>query len=751
LQVKLHYFSGVVQRLKIPTSENYDSLINLAFAEQQKALALEEYAAYIYNELGILFMAKKQTDTAEKYFLKATGLATGWAIPWANLGYLYAVTGRNETGFNACNKADSLQPGLPCISNNFGLLSENNGNLLFAEEYYRRSIDLNSRHYLPFERLGYLYLNTARYALADSFFIEAEKRKMGLNFEAGVRNIWSGNPLYNVFPKWNESCPIPAKLDENDLMAFFYQGMTAYRNEDTNSAIRMLKKVISIDKQNPLAFHYLGIIFYEQKKWEEAELMFNFAIQFKLDSVSFVAYCDSVIKGANHVYPHTCFEDFFRKHYYYKMEDYYFIAFVYETWGHYAEAETMYESIRALEPDKIGGYVKSWRLLEKLGRYTEAEKRINEFRAFDAERTEKELNAFYRRAIDKFPDDNQDWAYRLGLLLYNRAKAPGFGNYLDRFVWFPKLNKEIFVDTSVLNLINEYDDYNVSDLSATSHGKIRNELKESISEDLKKHKQVVLLPGTNEKLYLEDKIYMPRQDGIGYLLKAAESISGKEIQADIQHKVGDIYVWAGSNKQAYPYYARSVELAPGNANTRLQLVDAGLAIYKNKATLVQLNYLFDSGQINFPKRMLLAEMTMYAGQFEKSKKILDEARQIHPFNHDTFAELNARIKLMANKPDEAIAAYKAYVTDSYPNGFDSEYVVDGTNAYYTIARLYASKQNSVQALIWLKKAINNGFNYTYILELDPLMSDLRKMSEWKRVVPKTMDTKLKQKGVLFDY
>lgn len=750
LQVKMHYFTGVVHRLKIPFTDNHDSLINLAFTEQQKALALEEHAAYIYNELGILYMAKKQTANAEAYFLKATNMATNWALPWANLSYLYAVTGRDETGLQACNKADSLQQGLPCISNNFGLLNEHAGNLLFAEENYRSSIDLNSRHYLPFERLGYLYLNTARYALADSFFYEAEKRKMGLNFKAGVEPLYWLNPLdysYNEI----DTCSVPDAIDENDLMAFFYQGMTAYQKKDTANAIRMLKKVIGIDTKNPLAFHYLGKIFYEQKKWEEAELMFNFAMMFNLDADSFEKYCDSVIKSVNYAYPHTCSENFFRKHYYKRIEDFYFVAHVYESWGHYAEAETMYDSIRTLEPDKIGGYIKSWRLLEKTGRYTEAEKRINEFRAFNTERTDKELNAFYRRAIDHFPDGNRDWAYRLGILLYNHAKAPGPDNYLDRIVWFPKLNKEIFVDSTVLWLINSSDDYKVTGVSETSNGDYRKELQELNVNDNKKNEKNnvlpgdeynVILPGTNEDIMLAKDINMPRIDGIHYLLKAAESISEKEILADIQSKVGDIHVWAGSNKQAYPYYAKSVELTPGNANTRLQLVDAGVAIYKNKATLAQLNYLYDSGQINFPKRMLLAQMTMYAGQFERSKKILDEARQIHPFNHDAFAELNARIKLLSNKPDETIAAYKNYVTEINPLDAGS---------YYTIARLYAAKHNSAEAFRWLKQAINNGFSYAYVLELDPWMSDLRKKSEWKKLVVNPMKTKLKQKEVLFDY
>jgi tetratricopeptide (TPR) repeat protein len=329
--------------------------------------------------------------------------------------------------------------------------------------------------------------------------------------------------------------------------------------------------------------------------------------------------------------------------------------------------------------------------------------------------------------------------YRLGLLLYSRAKAPSLHNYLDSIVWFPKLNKELFIDTTVLKLAITSADYKVTDLSAITSNDSGVGDPTYLSDNY--HKQVNL-PGTGEVIHLADAIYMPRQDGIRYLLKATEFISDKATQADIQYKVGDIYLWAGSNKQAFPYYAKSVDLAPGNANTRLQLVDAGVAIYKNRATLEQLNYLYDSGQINFPKRMLLAEMAMYAGQFDQSKKLLDEARQIHPFNHDKFAELNGRINLLANKPDEAIAAYKMYVTEINP---------DDAGSYYTIARMYAGKQNSTEAFRWLKKAINNGFKYTYVLELDPVLSDLRKKPEWDKLVAKPMKTKLKQKGVLFDY
>src|SRR6202008_1567661 len=84
----------------------------------------------------------------------------------------------NEAG----QEAERLQPRLSTTQINFGILNELSGNLLYAEENYRDAIDINSRHYFPFERLGFVYMNTTQYALADSFFHEADLRKKGYNF-----------------------------------------------------------------------------------------------------------------------------------------------------------------------------------------------------------------------------------------------------------------------------------------------------------------------------------------------------------------------------------------------------------------------------------------------------------------------------------------------------------------------------------------------------------------------------------------
>ena len=94
---------------------------------------------------------------------------------------------------------------------------------------------------------------------------------------------------------------------------------------------------------------------------------------------------------------------------------------------------------------------------------------------------------------------------------------------------------------------------------------------------------------------------------------------------------------------------------------------------------------------------------MYAGQFNKSKQLLDEARAKYPYNLAEFEDLDGRLNLLSNRPDMAIANYKNYLA-SKP---------DDANTCYSIARLYAGKKNEKDAFVWLEKSIKLGFNYKF--------------------------------------
>ena len=739
--VFLHYFSGLALRLKMPVTANPKPLIENALAEQKKALALEEYASYIYNELGVLYQLKENFTEAEKFYIKATQLSPEWAIPQSNLSGLYIGHKAYDKAMAYADIADSLQKNLQSISINRGFINEKKGNLLFAEEDYRRAIETNARHFAPFERLGYVYMSTADYAQADSFFYEADLRKKGYHFKG---NAWEpGTYVEAMLPLNFIFCNIDSSiLEPTDIFAFFTWGVQEYDGKNYANAIRILRKVVATDKTNPLVYHYLGKAYYDQQKWEEAEVMFKLAATYSKNQKQFYQYVDSVISSKIYKYDHECFERFFKNKFYHQVNDYYFLGTLFENWKHVEEAEmyfrkiTLFDSqipydedgnetynpntIEMAEGEKTPAYVKLWQLLEKQGRYAETEEVIKQYSTESIKQSDEELNEFYRRMLDRFPE-NGDWAYRLGILLYQYAPNTARLPYMDSIAWFPLLHKELFIDSSIYLALGVNDSLALYDRSET--GAITKVKLDKFEMRLSRHSYLV--PGTRESILSADAIYMPRKDGIAYLQRAAELLSEKEALADIHFKTGNIYVWAGSKKQAYPYFEKSLSLIPDNANARLTLVDIYKALYKNRAAFNQLNYLNDSNQINLPKRILLAQFNIYAGNFNKANESLNKIEQYVPYTVFEINNLRGLAGMLANKPKQAIEFYKksinAQETDPWFN-------------HYSLARLYAKAGNTKEAWKYLQNAINFGFNYSYVLQNDSYMESLRKTSKWQTVI-----------------
>ena len=715
LQVKLHYFTGVTLRLRIPLTEDPAPLIEQALAEQNKALALEKTAAYIYNELGNLYLYKKKYSLAEQNYLEATRRSDKWSVPWSNLAGLYALLGKFDKGFTAEHNADSLQPGMQNNVINRGLLNELSRNLLYAEEDYRKAIEINDRHFFPFERLGYVYMNTTDYAAADSFLYEADLRKKGYHFKGNNWSVVAGTIVMPPLPF--EPCPLDtAVLKETDFMAFFYWGMQEYYLKNYDNALRILKRVITANPEDPLVFHYIGKIYFDQQKWEEAEVYFQYAMNYYLNDSVFHQYVDSVARSTTYPYEHDCFERFYRKNYYSRKEDLFFIARVYERWNHYEEADKYYHQLLETEADEFGGYIKLWQLNEKMGRYLQAENVIIAYSSRDADLSFRELNAFYRRMIDRYPD-NGEWYYKLGLLLHGRSEQKSMFNYVDTLVWFPKLNKEVFIDVATFSKLGNAD----LQFDQNATGVPRDVNNPEIS---RRSSPAYSIPGTREYLELADDVYTPRMDGIRYLERAGGLLSERPILAEINYKIGEIYTWAGSKRQAFPYFKKSLGYDPANANTRMQIVTTGTAIYRNREVLEQLRYLYDSNQINLPCRLLYAEFAMNHAEFDRSRKLITGADEYFPYEMEEIYDLQGRLNTLLNKNEAAIKQYKRYL----------ELVPDDPDTEYSIARLYARQGKKSDAFTWMKRSIKNGFNYSFVLETDPSLVKLRQTAQWKQLM-----------------
>jgi len=689
LQVKLHYFTGVTLRLKLPVTADHATLIEQALLEQKKALAMEENAAYIYNELGVLNLYKRNYDSAEAYFIQATKIAPQWAIPWSNLIGVFTTNGKFDKAREATEKAKSIQPGLQGIYVNSGYLQEKKGDLLQAEELYRKGIDINSRHYLPFEKLANVLLQTTQYAQADSFFYEADLRKKGFHFIPDT-NVYV-EPMTLVAPP-RPPCRVFAKdVGDADILGHFALGTMAFESKDSAGAETEFRKVMRLDPANPLAFHYLGRILYGKQRWEEADIIFKLAVQYHLDSTSFARYLDSMGKKLPASGSRACIITLFKWYQYPVFEDHYYLADLLEKRHHYTEAEAWLRQIISLDKTRdISAYYKLWTLLENIGRYKDAEgvMLLYRNRGSDKHKAESFLAAFYTRMNLRFPG-SAEWAQRAGYFLYHLAAENPDQYPSDKKIRKPDTHEEKYIP------------FDFGLLTDDEH--------------------IFYIPGTRELVIYPSMIYFPRDSGI-YFLKRADSLlaADDESVADINDKIGDLYFWQGLELRSIPHYLKSLDRRTDQSGVRIKLIEVLDHNWLYQDALAQLDSLYRRNELNFANRMLLARYLLHAGRFKDAQGLLDTAAAIHPYQVPGITDLNGRSQLLAGNLANALAFYNQLLD------MDKK---DNT-IMYSISRIQAKLGRKEEALKWLDAALKNGFSYSFVLKYDPMMESLRGTPEW---------------------
>lgn len=277
LKVNYYYLKAVTGRLQLSLENNsFDSLLNITQYAIEKAVELDPFAPYIQNEAGNIYFHKQQTALADSFFTLATEYAPTWAIPWSNKSRLQLAQGNLNLATKAILRADSLQPDLSFVLINKGLIEEQKGNRLLAAELYHKAIDKNEVHFLPHERLGYLYNAAMEFDLANTYFKNAFERKQLFSvnstyFKFGIElggigdPFFANEPLNNCFNINKPATALKAlKLVEGAIYRYNQSKTTI------NKSIQDLKTAIALDPETPFAQHYLGRFLYETGSFNQA-------------------------------------------------------------------------------------------------------------------------------------------------------------------------------------------------------------------------------------------------------------------------------------------------------------------------------------------------------------------------------------------------------------------------------------------------------------------------------------------------
>ncbi len=718
LKVKCHYFSAIVNRLAIPSVVDGDSLYRSAYTHIDKALGMESYAAYLYNERGILRQMKDSLTLAEADYTKSIELSPDWALPRSNLGGLLAFEKKFNLAEFFLNAADSIQPGFLGVYTNKGYVYEQQKNYWSSEEYYRKAIKINSRHFLPFERLAIGYTQTKDYALSDSFYYEAEKRKAGYHFQSlGVSMVAASDVLQDGM---REPCIIDsAVIGKTDVLGHFAVAMKYFMLDDAIS-LRWLLKTISLDEHNPLAYHYAAILYRKSNALEAADLFFSRAKSYSLSDDALELYAENLSKKNKERLSFPCTKNLFAHSGYNIEEDDFYRADVAEQMNYYFKAENIYKQFIKAETNEITSYKLLEALYEKQERYDEADELWNDYKTKSSTEAYLEQYAFYKRMIYKFPAERK-WTYKLGLLLYDKAAQPSMGMYLDTIVYFPKLGVEAFITEEMRK--NELDrPESPYAIDAAETGAIEN-----LNLVMDDHgPQAMSVPGTGRTFLLQPMVMTPRLEAVFYLKRTDSFTIGSMEKGNVLHKIANVYEWAGSATSAQEFYKKAYAYLPLDAGNTSKYISTSRAIFYNEEALATLQQLQQEGRLDINNRMLLLEAYWRKGMTLATQKEIDTATSIYHIPNTKLLQIKAHSLVKEKKYSEAIASYKQIVDNR----------ITGSDNVYSIATVYAMENNTAQALRYLNIAIQEGFNYKYVLQNDPAWEKMKENTLWKDAVVK---------------
>ncbi len=269
-RAKQYYFEGLALRLAGEEAGGDDSLYRLALEKQQQALAEEDRAAYIHNELGLLQLELADPEAGTASLQQALRISPTWAIPFNNLATEYKRADSLDLAKAYYQKAIALKPDLASAFTNLGNLFSVLEMPDSAELMYRKALELS-----PANKSNYLYLGLllsdqeGRQSEADSLYRQA----LELDPDYPEAYFELGN-LYDALEQPGEAEAFYQKaiaLNPGYADAFLNLGIHYYLHDRPDEAEKMFLEAVRADAGMLAAYTNLIVIY--QKDWNKIALL----------------------------------------------------------------------------------------------------------------------------------------------------------------------------------------------------------------------------------------------------------------------------------------------------------------------------------------------------------------------------------------------------------------------------------------------------------------------------------------------
>lgn len=390
--VKAAYFEGLSLRVQAFFDDDPEQGCREALKHQLQALALDDKAPYVHNELGILYHLTGQPELAERHFRAAADLAPTWGLPLANLCAMFTEQQRFDEAWQMAEKGLGLKQPNYMLHFHVARLYEQAGNLLQAEDHYHQAIRLDTAHFAAYARLGELYLNTSEYALADQATEMALRKGMrdmpiplGLSYSPVIGR---DEPLYRDGREHPQPYLDRIARDPGDTEAHFELAMIYWATQQPKDAERHFRRVAALDDRYPWLWDQFAWFLFKQQRFPEAWRAME-----KAPVLPDYEESQQALRGL-----------------------------ILENLGRSVEAAALYRVMLADNSYLHALRPRLWQICEKRGQWVEAELQMYAFEAADRKAGEQYRLDFYRRMQERFPDD-REWLRRQLAILYERCRS----------------------------------------------------------------------------------------------------------------------------------------------------------------------------------------------------------------------------------------------------------------------------------------------------------------------------------------
>lgn len=715
------YFSGIIQRLKMPAVFDPSDLLAKAITFQHKALALEPYAPYINNELGVLYTEIKIYDSAFYYYHKATELSPGWAVPWANLIGYYNTTGNLQKAKEAADKARAIQPDLYILLSNEGVTAELEKNWLRAEELQLKNIRVNDQSYFPYDRLGHIYLNTCRFQLAEDNFRESALKKQNLFFTSQAIPGIMG--FRNLTPP-----EIPEIADSKSCLS--YTADTVFNNpyydllatqkllekgDSANAALRFQKLLNTGADSIYLVNHYYGKWLYSQNRLAEAEWFLKKAKNRQIDSLRHYKNINNLPFDSSSASLIHCLNQKVLQLFYHPQEDDYLLAENYKQLGYINLAVELYQTLikdDTLSPWFPAPYFLLTDLLIEYKQYQDAETVWMQYKNTAVNylnnnaHTNDPLHKILSISLGEFELEN--------FYLEMSAREPQSSYWNDRSArfWYAK----------IVNNPHGYL-YQDSILELENLGLPAWQINNSIMNYQTAVRNLDLIPAIQKSIPFKSPVSFPLKRSFA-TLKTALIYGEKSNKKTYANNLGELFQLNGNYKKAQELFLYALSLSPDENSQRKKLIQVYLKELEYTKAFEQMNSLFIENHLLLEDLEQYTQMALYKNDSTLAKNALVLAKNSFLWDEAKINSLFGKFFYIHQNWDLALPYFldSATIDVNYPERL------------YLVASIYMKKGDLAEAKIWLQKSVSAGFNYQNILKEDKIWSPLHSELYWETLL-----------------